>query len=490
MSIVKALNKGTILRGSHGEYIIDSVLGSGSFGITYKAKSKIKIEHVTHTVYYAIKEFFMPSICSRQDDGTVSVNEAQKSKYEQHRTAFIKEACMLFELPPHDGIVKVNEYFNAFNTTYYVMEYLDEPLSEKVKSSDGGRLSEKHALNIFTKIASSVSALHDNNRLHLDIKPANIMIKDGMPKLIDFGQSRAFDEYGRLINEDADSVCSDGYSPVEQYSEILRFVPTADVYALGATLFYMLTGETPVKAQEMDAAYIQSKLPQNISAETRQMLLGALAKTKEARYKTVKDMLSVIGVIVSNNDGSETRAIDDDLERSVKPLTPAKRNIKLPLFIVLAAVVVAAIVWMITQCGGSQATEPADTPVDTVAVKDSVQDVKAGETKSAENVKTEEAESEPKPAEVNVPKPQTDNHPAPIPAKPASSPNTSLDYASWTGKIVNGKPEGRGTMTFTRSCVIPGSSYSVNAGDVFVGTFYHGRMVNGKLNGNYIEVED
>lgn len=472
--IIKALKKGTRLHGKLGEYVIDSVLGNGSFGITYKAKCKVKVENVTHTVNYAIKEFFISSICSREDDGNVTVNEAQKKNYELHRKAFVKEANMLYNLPPHEGIVKVNEYFDAYNTTYYVMEYLDESLTEKVHSAPDGRLTESQAINMFVKISSAVSSLHGNNRLHLDIKPDNIMIKDGEPKLIDFGQSRVFDESGILINKDADSVCSDGYSPVEQYNGINHFMPSADVYALGATLFYMLTGERPPKAEDLEWTNIESKLPQNISEDTTRLLRGALAWNSASRFNSVADMLSDIGVIISKNDGSETK-LTDEPDHSFHISRKC-------IMIVVAVALVVAIIGCVLTCAMSHdntdasSPEPQPLPIDTP---------KTDPVKTTSNLQQNIKQKKQEEVEDKTQSHETEAKPLPMP-----SPSATLDYATWSGKIENGKPHGYGTMKFTRSCLIPGTTISVNAGDVFEGTFSHGSMVNGELNGNYIDKEE
>lgn len=485
--IVKGLRKGTKLQGAHGEYIIDSVLGAGNFGITYKAKCKVKVDHVTHTVYYAIKEFFISSICSRNDNGTVTVNEAQETNYNHHRKAFIKEACMLYELPPNEGIVKVNEYFDANNTTYYVMEFLEESLTEKVKSSNDGRLSERQALNMFIKVASAVSSLHDNNRLHLDIKPDNIMIKDGEPKLIDFSQSRVFDAQGNLVNSDSDCVCSDGYSPLEQYDCIQRFLPAADVYALGATLYYMLTGERPSKAQDLNTSVVMSKLPATISDDTKRLISGALDNNLSSRFKSVADMLSVIGVIFSDTDGSETRLIDEPTYH--KPVF--KRTARIVVG-ALAVVAIIALVANFIMNNESYITDrgPYPSRKDTIAKKNVTEKVdkhSEQESKGTKPSKVIEDEETAPIAPLKTVQPSAPVSPV-APNKSVSKP--TLDYATWTGKIVNGKPDGSGVMKFTKSCVIPGTSRHVSAGDVFDGTFYKGKMVNGELNGKFIEEEE
>lgn len=485
----KTLKVGTLLKSEKFTYEVESVLGAGAFGITYKAKTHVTIGNVTHTVHYAIKEFFVTAACSRAEDGRVVVNTAQKDLYSTQLAAFKREARMLYDMPRHQGIVSVNELMDAFNTSYYVMEYLGESLAHYIETAPNHILPEQKALNIFLDIAQAVAFLHSHHRLHLDIKPDNIMLHEEHPKLIDFGQSRVFD--GKETGRPKECV-SHGFSPLEQYSGITHFAPSADIYALGATLLYMLSGKHPVEAKDMSVEYIDSVLPPGIGVETRQVLHKCLAREPHQRGERVSDILSTLGYIIPDDNnttlvGEETRSNSPKIR-----LYTIKRKALVPILIIAAVAIVVCLIFIIpagveqNNCigGSDSATVPDDTVMthlnsnkdsltktintkadDTVNIKSTsrVIDTKETVTDKGKNIGTKEI---------------------------LSSKTPALDYASWSGRVKNGEPDGTGIMTFTRSHIIPGTSIRANAGDVLEGTFSKGRLVNGELNGKYIEIED
>lgn len=139
--------------------------------------------------------------------------------------------------------------FEANNTAYYVMEYLEgESLDDYIRRV--GPLTQEQTVYFLRPIVEAVALLHDNRLTHYDIKPQNIIIAPGSdsvprPVLIDFGLSKHYDESGRATSTTPVGGHSPGYSPIEQYSSIAGFSPAADVYALGATAYHCLTGHPP-----------------------------------------------------------------------------------------------------------------------------------------------------------------------------------------------------------------------------------------------------
>lgn len=490
--IKKTLKAGTLLYGEKLTYEVEAVLGAGTFGITYKAKTRVTIGNVTHTVRYAIKEFFVAAACLRADDGSVIVNTAQKELYSSQLAAFRREARMLCDMPKHQGIVSVNERIDAFNTSYYVMEYLGESLTHHIESAPSHILSEPEALKIFLNLSKAVAFLHSHYRLHLDIKPDNIMFYEEQPKLIDFGQSRVFD--GNDYDRQKGTV-SAGFSPLEQYKGINSFSPSADIYALGATLLYMLSGKRPVEAKDMTAEYIDSVLPPGIAEETRQVLHKCLARDPRQRGERISDILSILGYIISDDNGTTLIAEEQKPDRLGIHISGTMRKALIAVLVIGAAFLA---VWQMlpifsgmrqhtdrdtvtvvtdtvrqdsvsTGGAGYAGTKPTDTAVGT-----STDPVTAPD--GTDNVRTKENGVGDKPVK------QQENKETPE--------SNALDYASWTGRVINGKPDGYGKMTFTRPHLIPGTSIRADVGDVLKGTFSHGCLVNGELNGNYIEVED
>lgn len=481
----KALKVGTLLESKKGNYTIESILGMGGFGITYKATKIVYEENIPHTHHYAIKEFFRSDICMRAEDGSVSVNSSQQENYERLRKAFHKEAKLLSKLPDHEGLIKVNERFDANNTSYYVMQFLEHSLEQKVQSSNEKRLSEDAALDIIRKIGEAVMVLHDNNRLHLDIKPANIMFRGPKPCLIDFGNSRAYNNAGELIDTDTTIQCSAGYAPQEQYVGIDEFSPAADIYALGATLLFMLSGKNPLPANEISDSYIDEVLPPDITDNTKATIKKSLATNPSGRYPSVDVFLSSLN---PTDGGTETEFVDypGRKPRLRKKSGSPMKIIRYAVIAVAAVLVACGIFWGANKVFTSCSAPPSDTI--------NIQKVDSAKTDTTDIVVDPEPIPEPnpdtpiiKPAPIPTkPEPKPDSKPEP---KPSNGPH-DLGWGTWNGKMQNSKLEGHGTLKFSQSHTIPGTSITAKSGDVLVGNFRNGRLVNGELNGNYVERED
>ena len=239
------LKVGSTLQG--GKYRIIRVLGQGGFGITYEA------EQVNLGRIVAVKEFFMKDCCER-DESTSSVNvpsAGQKALVEKFRGKFIREAKLIAGMK-HIGLVPVHDVFEENDTAYYVMDYLPGgSLSSKVKAA--GKLPEAEALGYIRQVADALKYVHGRNTLHLDVKPANILLdEDGKAVLVDFGVSKHYDEAGEQTSSTPVAI-SAGYAPLEQYKagDVSKMQPTTDIYALGATLYYLVTGQAPPDASDV-----------------------------------------------------------------------------------------------------------------------------------------------------------------------------------------------------------------------------------------------
>lgn len=292
--IENALRPGTELKGGKKTYYIEKFLGSGGFGITYKAFSITCDGNIKRKLYYAVKEHFMKGCYRAEDGASVLCPSTIKKDVAQSRNDFEQEAERLMSLSRMSpNIVKVNEKFKANGTFYYVMEYLDGGDLEKLVKDNKTPLSEGKALSLIVPIAHAVSLLHSGEKriLHLDIKPDNIVMKTdeisgtSYPVLIDFGTAKHFDKKGKPTSLPTAKGATEGYAPIEQYAEISEFDARLDVYALGATLFYMLTGKRPVKAWDITNKYIQDSLP-NVSERVRNVIKNAMQKDKSNRTAT------------------------------------------------------------------------------------------------------------------------------------------------------------------------------------------------------------
>ena len=346
--ITDALAKGTLLTSAKRTYRIEEVLGAGGFGITYRVSSEIMIDNVPVVTYFAVKEHFVKKACERKDSRVCSSSN-NSDDVGKSRENFISEAKRLNKLSAsHNNIVKVNECFNANDTAYYVMEYIDGPNLRTIIKNNGNKpLSWDDALKIILPIADAVSYLHDNRLTHLDIKPDNIILdskKNNRPVLIDFGLSKHYDKKGNATSTIRITGCSDGYSPIEQYVGITTFSPKADVYSLAATLLYLVTGKDPVIATDLGETKIREAIDGKVPDYAVSALICALKKQHEDRTESVKEFIKGITTPANsvNDKENETENTTEvgtvSIER--KPDNkPISKWVLLGIFIVVAVAV-------------------------------------------------------------------------------------------------------------------------------------------------------
>ncbi len=271
----QGLNKGATLQ--NGTYRIEEVLGQGTFGITYLAV------HMRLNKKIAIKEFFMGELNSRQADSQ-TVEGSSGSIFTDYRRKFRREAENLANLR-HPNIVNVSDIFDENGTTYYVMDFIEGTNLDRYIGAKG-HLSEKDAIEATIEIGKALEYMHSKRMLHLDIKPSNVMRDaDGRYLLIDFGLSKHFSEDGVPEETTSIGLGTEGYAPIEQglYKQTGTFPATLDVYALGATMYKMLTGERPPKAAEILNIGFPSEI---LSAKgVSKKLIDIVSKSMEPGYK-------------------------------------------------------------------------------------------------------------------------------------------------------------------------------------------------------------
>lgn len=290
---------GFVLKGGLMDYRIEEVLGQGGFGITYRVSAKVTVGHIKSTMMFAIKEHFVKGRCHRAANKvTVEYSEEAAAEVVNSLRSFITEGRRLNKICKlNRNIVDVNEVFEANNTAYYVMEYLDGGDLRALVRASGGRLGEAKALAVIRPIAEAVERLHEEKLLHLDIKPENIVMRKGEygaddePVLIDFGITKHFDAAGNVTATNNSISYSEGYSPQEQYGRLSTFSPWVDVYALAATLYYMLVGRDPVPAFDLRPEYLTDTLPADVSELTRNAIVAGMAKDYMSRTQTVQAFL-------------------------------------------------------------------------------------------------------------------------------------------------------------------------------------------------------
>ena len=282
------LKVGTLLKG--GTYRVEKVLGQGGFGITYLAEQSGLNRKV------AVKEFFMKEHCNRDADTSfVSVpSYGSRDLVDRFMGKFIKEAQTIALMDNHH-IITIHDVFEENGTAYYVMEYLScGSLSEKIPCEG---LPESEAVGYIRQIADALSYIHQENILHLDIKPSNILFrKPDEAVLIDFGISKHYDEEGSQISSTPVGV-SEGYAPTEQYERegVSSFAASTDIYSLGATLYCLLSGHRPPKASIVLNDGLPP-LPSSVSAPVRNAVEKAMSPRRKDRPQSVSAFLRLLEV--------------------------------------------------------------------------------------------------------------------------------------------------------------------------------------------------
>ena len=238
----------------------------------------------------AIKEFFPKVFCNR-DENTSHVTVATQSNRElvdKLRKKFNEEAKSVFQMK-HENIVRVIDIFEENGTAYYVMDYIEgKSLNDLVK--ERGCIPEAEAVSYIRQVADALKYVHSLNRLHLDIKPGNVMVDaSGHAILIDFGASKHYDMESGENTSTLMGVNTKGYAPIEQSTQsFTSFSPATDIYALGATLYKLLTGITPPDANMLLAEEETLKpMSSNISRHTCNAVMSAMALKRKDRPQTI-----------------------------------------------------------------------------------------------------------------------------------------------------------------------------------------------------------
>ena len=279
------LNPGACLSG--GEYQINEPLGQGGFGITYEGIDT-KLNRAV-----AVKEFF-PEGCWREGCTVVSAGKWNSDTYSDAKQKFLLEGRTLGQFN-HPGIVQVFYYFEENNTAYMVMEYLQGKTLAELLKKRKGQLSEAEALAYIAKVGEALDILHQAQFLHRDIKPDNIMLADdGRVVLIDFGAARDFTSKNTVRYT---TLLTPGYAPLEQYGRALKYGAFTDIYALGSTLYHLLTGFAPVSAIERAAGVELKKVKElepEVSSHVSQAIAKAMTMDVSQRTQSVREFLDLL----------------------------------------------------------------------------------------------------------------------------------------------------------------------------------------------------
>lgn len=256
------------------KYIVEQLLGSGGFGVTYKVKQSRSNKP------FAIK--------------TLNYQCQQQSDFEQLQQKFINESIALASCR-HPNIVRVYpQMFQERGLWCMVMEYIEgQDLASYLDSK--GILTEPEAVSLIARVGNALTYVHQQGFLHRDIKPDNILLRssDLSPVLIDFGLAR---EYTPKNSRSMTNARTEGYAPIEQYENRGNFGAWTDVYALAATLYVLVTKEMPIPARFRAYAELPSpkQFNPNLSDKLNTAILKGMALEPENRPQSVKEWLDLL----------------------------------------------------------------------------------------------------------------------------------------------------------------------------------------------------
>lgn len=281
------LPAGTIL---NGKYMLGKTLGQGGFGITY-----LGCDLTTHEKV-AIKEYLPDGMATRTASNTmVSVYSSQNDgSYQAGMQKFLDEAKILARFSSNPYIVNVKSFFNENGTAYYVMEYIEGATLKEYVRQNGGRMSYAQALRLLAPILGALESVHATQLLHRDISPDNIYVtRSGDAKLLDFGAAR----YNMGGEKSLSVILKPGFAPEEQYRSHGRQGPWTDIYALGATFYYALTGTVPPSSLDrlqQDDIIPFSRAGVILPTGIEQVLMKALAPRAEVRWQSIAEFRAAL----------------------------------------------------------------------------------------------------------------------------------------------------------------------------------------------------
>lgn len=370
-----------------GKYKIERVLGQGGFGNTYVGINTVLEEK------FAIKEFFMQGINGRDvATGSVTVSlDGNKPQFEGQLEKFKKEALRIRALN-NPQIVKVYDLFEENGTAYYVMDFVDgENLAERQKWT-GKPMTEQEVREILPQILDALKTVHDAGIWHLDLKPANIMLtKEGKVKLIDFGASKQLNaQKGGATTSTAISY-TNGYAPREQMEQNYdKFGPWTDIYALGATLYTLLTKKLPPLPTDIDDDISEDKhislpFPPGVSEGMKYFVLQLMHTNRMQRPQCITDVKSLFDNPASiPNAGTNKQFIDEDtivaspnkvLPRDVdktKNTRLKKRLLRGAIIGILLLLVIAGVIYLVSSHRDPQSIKSVENTDSITVVEDIV----------------------------------------------------------------------------------------------------------------------
>jgi serine/threonine protein kinase len=252
------------------EFEVRRVLGSGGFGIVYLAWDHALEREV------ALKEYMPGTLAGRGTGLQVSVrSNSTADTFALGLRSFINEGRLLARFD-HPSLVKVYRFWEDNGTAYMVMPYYQGRTLRQARQGMVVPPGEGVCRRVLDALLSALEALHREGVYHRDIAPDNILLgDDGLPVLLDFGAAR------RVLSDRTQaltSIMKPHYAPLEQYADAsaMRQGPWTDLYALGGTMYFLLTAKEPVAAASRALHDDQPRLAELRPRDCSQGFLAAL----------------------------------------------------------------------------------------------------------------------------------------------------------------------------------------------------------------------
>ncbi|MCM1367987.1 MAG: serine/threonine protein kinase [Roseburia sp.] len=301
--------------GTQNRYLIGKALGEGGFGITYLAWD------LQQGIKVAVKEYFPSGYVTRVSSSNLVIINSKQNQAASNRglKRFVEEARALAKIKNLAGVVNVRDFFSANGTAYIVMEFLDGMSLKKYLQRKGGKISVEEILTIMRPVMDSLTQVHKIGLIHRDISPDNILItKYNEVKLIDFGAAKYSNPDGKSLS----IVLKQGFAPPEQYDTHGEQGPWTDVYALGVTIYYAITGTLPPESIRLMMGKETLKRPSELGVAidpgVENALIKSLAVDKKKRYQDVQSMINGL-----YNPRTPRRAVTA-MTTTTTPATPKK----------------------------------------------------------------------------------------------------------------------------------------------------------------------
>lgn len=281
-----ALPVGTVLA---GQYCIEKVLGQGGFGITYRAT-----DH-KNGGFVAVKEFFPETLAYREMTTVISYPGERTESYVYGKDSFLQEAQTLAQFIGNENIIRIHSYFEENGTAYFVMDYIEGISFDEYIKQKGGKIPFDDARRILVPVMDALAAVHSKGIVHRDVTPDNIYItNDNKVKLLDFGAARySLGDKSHSL----DVILKHGFAPKEQYTRHGKQGPYTDIYSLGATFYFALTGKRPpdsIDRIEEDDLVPPSRLGVQITDYQEEAILTAMSVQPADRFVSMEVFKQVL----------------------------------------------------------------------------------------------------------------------------------------------------------------------------------------------------